>query len=253
MNDWIVPEWPAPRNVKALFTTRNGGAGSQPSPYASLNLGDHVGDDPLTVKQNRALLRRFLPGEPEWLKQVHGTISINIDEDDCTATCEGDAAFSRRPKNVCAVLVADCLPILLCDHAGSVVGVIHAGWRGLAEGIIERTILAIGPLDTPIMAWLGPAIGPDHFEVGEEVRQVFISRDKNATLAFVPSNPCHEGKWLADLFLLARQRLANVGVTEVYGGKYCTFSDPARFFSYRRDGLTGRMAGLIWLVQQDNT
>jgi YfiH family protein len=255
MNDWIVPEWPAPCNVKALFTTRNGGAGSppSPSPYASLNLGDHVGDDPLIVKQNRALLRRFLPGEPRWLKQVHGTTSVNLDGDDCTAPCDADAAFSRRPGNVCAVLVADCLPVLLCDHAGTLVGVIHAGWRGLAEGIIERTVSAIGALDTPIMAWLGPAIEPDHFEVGEEVRQAFIKHDKKAALAFLPHGLRSNGKWLADLFLLARQRLANAGVTEVYGGKYCTFSDPARFFSYRRDGATGRMAGLIWLVQQDNT
>ena len=128
MNDWIAPDWPAPSNVKALFTTRNGGISS--GPYTSLNLGDHVGDNPSTVKQNRALLRRILPGEPRWLKQVHGTTPVRIDGDDCTAPCNGDAAFSRCTGNVCAVLVADCLPVLLCDHAGTVVGVIHAGWRG---------------------------------------------------------------------------------------------------------------------------
>jgi len=244
MNDWITPNWPAPSNVKALFTTRNGGGSS--APYASLNLGDHVGDNPLTVKQNRALLRRFLPGEPGWLKQVHGTKSVDLDEHDCTSSCESDGAFSRRPGGICAVLVADCLPVLLCDRAGTVVAVIHAGWRGMAEGIIERTVSAIGTLNSPLMAWLGPAIGPDHFEVGEEVRKAFIERDEKSALAFISRN---NDKWLADLFLLARQRLTNAGVAEIYGGGECTFSDPARFFSYRRDGKTGRMAGLIWLEQ----
>lgn len=247
MNDWIIPDWPTPSNVKSLFTTRNGGGSS--APYASLNLGDHVGDEPLIVKQNRALLRRFLPGEPEWLQQVHGTKSVNLDEHDCTSPCEGDAAFSRCPGVICTVLVADCLPILLCDRAGAVVAVIHAGWRGMAEGIIERTVSAIGKLNTPLMAWLGPAIGPDHFEVGEEVRKTFIEHDETSALAFISRSPRNNGKWLADLFLLARQRLTNAGVAEIYGGGECTFSDPARFFSYRRDGKTGRMAGLIWLEQ----
>jgi YfiH family protein len=247
MNDWIIPDWPAPGNVKALFTTRNGGAGS--APYASLNLGDHVGDDPLTVKQNRALLRRFLPGEPEWLKQVHGIKPVDLDEHDCASPFEGDGAFSRRPGGICAVLVADCLPVLLCDRAGTVVAVIHAGWRGMSEGVIERTISAIGTLSSPLMAWLGPAIGPGHFEVGEEVRKAFIERDETSALAFISRGPDNHGKWLADLFLLARQRLTDAGVAEIYGGGECTFSDQARFFSYRRDGKTGRMAGLIWLEQ----
>lgn len=253
MNDWIIPGWPAPSNVKALFTTRRGGVSS--GPYTSLNLGDHVGDDPSTVKQNRALLRRTLPGEPRWLKQVHGTTAVRID-DDYTVPCSGDAAFSRRAGNVCAVLVADCLPVLLCDRGGTVVGVIHAGWRGLAEGVIERTVSEIGRIDqtgsegdtkTNIIAWLGPAIGPDHFEVGEEVRQAFVECDRNSSIAFMP-HQAHRGKWFADLFLLARQRLTNAGVAEIYGGGECTFSDPTRFFSYRRDGNTGRMAGLIWLT-----
>mgnify|MGYP006188921811 CR=1 FL=1 len=247
MNDWIIPDWPAPGNVKALFTTRNGGVGS--GPYASLNLGDHVGDDPLTVKQNRALLRRFLPAEPEWLKQVHGIKSVDLDEHDCASPLEGDAAFSRRPGGICAVLVADCLPVLLCDRAGTVVSVIHAGWRGMSEGVIEHTISAIGTLSSPLMAWLGPAIGPDHFEIGEEVRKAFIERDETSALAFISRGRDNHGKWLADLFLLARQRLTDAGVTEIYGGGECTFSDPSRFFSYRRDGKTGRMAGLIWLEQ----
>lgn len=248
MNDWIAPDWPAPGNVHALFTTRNGGMSS--GPYTSLNLGDHVGDDPSVVSQNRTLLRRVLPGEPRWLKQVHGTTPVRVDGDDCTSPCNGDAAFSRSAGNVCAVLVADCLPVLLCDHAGTMVGVIHAGWRGMVEGVIERTVSEIGrtgDIKTRIMAWLGPAIGPRHFEVGDEVRQAFVERDKESAVAFMPHH-AHSGKWSADLFLLARQRLTKAGVGDIYGGDECTFSNPARFFSYRRDGKTGRMAGLIWLT-----
>ena len=247
MNDLIIPDWPAPGNVKALFTTRNGGGSS--APYASLNLGDHVGDDPSAVKQNRTLLCRALPSEPRWLQQVHSTKPVSLDEHDCISPCEGDGAFSRHREVICAVLVADCLPVLLCDRAGTVVAAIHAGWRGMAEGIIEHTISAIGALDTPLMAWLGPAIGPDHFEVGAEVRQAFIEHDETSAPAFISGSPRNNGKWLADLFLLARRRLTEAGVAEIYGGGECTFSDPARFFSYRRDGTTGRMAGLIWLEQ----
>ena len=241
MNDWITPDWPAPRNVRALFTTRTGGMSS--GPYASLNLGDHVGDDPSSVKQNRALLRRILPGEPRWLKQVHGTTPVRVDDYDCAAG--SDAAFSQQPGTVCAVLTADCLPIFLCDSAGSTVGIVHAGWRGLAAGVIERTIAEMGGESSRIMAWLGPAIGPAHFEVGEEVRQAFIEHDEKSAPAFTARD---NGKWSADIFLLAQQRLTEAGVTEVYGGGVCTFSGPARFFSYRRDGSTGRMAGLIWLT-----
>ena len=246
MNDWITPDWPAPPNVKALFTTRDGGF-SKP-PYHSLNLGDHVGDDPVAVAQNRILLRELLPGDPKWLKQVHGAKAVRIDAEDCTSTCSGDAAFTRHPERVCAVLVADCLPILFCDSAGTLVGVVHAGWRGLSEGIIEQTVSAMGAGNASLMAWLGPAIGPEHFEVGEEVRQAFIQRNKDSALAFLPRPSSKDGKWLANLFLLARQQLRKAGVNEIHGGGECTFSDPARFFSYRRDGSTGRMAGLIWLV-----
>lgn len=246
MDDWLIPDWRAPHNVKALFTTRNGGVSS--APYASLNLGDHVGDDPQAVKQNRALLRRFLPDEAAWLEQVHGATPVSVDGDHYALPHDGDAAFSRRPGNVCAVLVADCLPVLLCDRAGTVVGVVHAGWRGMAEGVIEHTVSAMSGRDIHLMAWLGPAIGPNHFEVGEEVRDAFIEHDKQSTLAFLPKNSGNGGKWLADLFLLARQRLKKAGITEIYGGSECTFSDPSRFFSYRRDGATGRMAGLVWLT-----
>jgi len=243
LNDWIEPDWPAPQNVEALFTTRNGGTGS--GPYASLNLGDHVGDDPLTVEKNRALLRQSLPGEPRWLQQVHGVRPVSIDDHACAA-CEGDAAFSRHPGNVCVVLVADCLPILLCDRAGTVTGAVHAGWKGLAEGVIEQTLSRMAVESKCLMAWLGPAIGPDHFEVGGEVRQAFLRHDLDAALAFIP-HPYQDDKWFADLFVLAHQRLSKAGVCEIYGGGRCTYSDPTRFFSYRRDGVTGRMAGLIWL------
>jgi hypothetical protein len=163
------------------------------------------------------------------------------------APCTGDAAFSRSPGKVCAVLVADCLPILLCDQAGTMVGVIHAGWRGMAEGVIERTLSEIGVENMRMMAWLGPAIGPNHFEVGEEVRRAFMKDDPKAAMAFSP-HPRDDAKWFADLFILAWQRLAKAGIDQIYGGGQCTFSDSSRFFSYRRDGTTGRMAALIWLT-----
>ncbi|SFW33511.1 peptidoglycan editing factor PgeF [Nitrosovibrio sp. Nv17] len=247
MNDWIVPDWPAPANVRALFTTRNGGIGS--GPYASFNLGDHVGDDPGTVRHHRAQLRRMLPGEPAWLRQAHGTTAVDIDSRDPAAPCDGDAAFSRRAGGVCGVLVADCLPILLCSHAGTLVGAIHAGWRGLAGGIVEQTISDMrraDPSGAPIMAWLGPAIGPARFEVGEDVHLAFAAGDGRSASAF-RSHPTEGGKWLADIFLLARQRLARAGVTAIHGGGVCTFDNPDAFFSHRRDGRTGRMAALIWL------
>ncbi|MDP1558845.1 MAG: peptidoglycan editing factor PgeF [Nitrosomonas sp.] len=248
MHDWIIPDWPAPSNVKAIFTTRKGGVSSGPNDtYAALNLGDHVNDDPGNVAHNRTLLRPYLPEEPNWLKQVHGTLPVWMNDD--VPAPEGDAALSRHYRRVCAVMVADCLPVFLCDTEGTVVGIVHAGWRGLAAGIIEQSVAAIRDSNgnKKLMAWLGPAIGPNHFEVGEAVREVFISYDSQSDLAFVRPHDNTSDKWLADLFLLARQRLAAIGVTEIYGGGVCTFSDPARFFSYRRDGETGRMAALIWL------
>ncbi|NBQ67704.1 MAG: peptidoglycan editing factor PgeF [Nitrosomonadaceae bacterium] len=248
MNDWIIPDWPAPANVKALFTTRNGGVSrSENDVYASLNLGAHVNDDIAHVTRNRALLRRHLPNEPKWLKQVHGTSPVWIDHAEA-ATPEGDAVLSRKSGTVCAVMVADCLPVFLCDAAGTTVAIVHAGWRGLAGGIIEQSIAAMQVDQRKLMAWLGPAIGPDHFEVGKDVYDTFVQHDAQAAQAFAPRNSQHEKKWLADIFLLARQRLVSAGVTEIYGGGVCTYSDPARFFSYRRDGETGRMAALIWLA-----
>ena len=247
MIDWIIPEWPAPNNVRALFTTRNGGKSNGPKGiYATLNLGDHVNDRLINVAQNRSLLCNYLPAKPKWLKQVHGVLPVWVDNS--SMATEGDAAMSRRCGIVCAVLVADCLPIFLCDPAGTMVGVIHAGWRGLAGGIIEKTVMEMNIGHTRLMAWLGPAIGPNYFEVGEEVREAFIKHDKESKLAFAPHHEKKGDKWLANIFLLARQRLATVGITEIYGGEVCTYSNPKKFFSYRRDGETGRMAALIWLT-----
>lgn len=237
---WIVPGWPAPANVRALTTTRAGGVSV--GRYASLNLGDHVGDDPAAVAQNRAVLRASLPAEPLWLNQVHGIAVARVGE--ATGVPEADAAVAREPGAVCAVMTADCLPVLLCDRRGTVVGAAHAGWRGLAAGVIEATVAAMAIDPAGLMAWLGPAIGPQAFEVGDEVRETFMQHDPAAGQAFAPHG---EGKWLADIYLLARQRLAALGVTDVFGGDFCTFSDSARFYSYRRDGATGRMATLIWL------
>jgi YfiH family protein len=236
----IRPDWPAPPNVVALQTTRLGG--SSAAPYASLNLGDHVGDAPLVVARNRMALESLLPSEPVWLKQVHGTQVA----DTATAGClpEADACISSHAGSVCVVMTADCLPVLLCDEAGTVVAAAHAGWRGLCDGVIERTIAAMGAAPKNLLVWLGPAIGPQAFEVGNEVRAAFMAHDPQAAAAFQPGE---SGKWYADIWQLARQRLESAGVTRVYGGGLCTFSDPQRFFSYRRDGVTGRMGTFIYL------
>ncbi|MEN6586737.1 MAG: peptidoglycan editing factor PgeF [Sulfuricella sp.] len=242
--DWIVPDWPAPANVHALVTTRGGGASV--APYASLNLGDHVGDDPAAVAANRRMLQASLPAEPVWLKQVHGRGIAAANH--ATGVPEADGSVARKPGVVCAVLTADCLPVLLCDRAGTAVAAAHAGWRGLADGVVEAAVQAMAVEAGELLAWLGPAIGPRAFEVGGEVRQIFMEHDPAAELAFVPS--ANAGKWLADIYLLARQRLARIGVSAVYGGDYCTYSDAERFYSYRRDGVTGRMASLIWVDQE---
>ena len=239
---WISADWPAPPSVHAGCTTRQGGVSD--APYDSLNLGDHVGDVFDAVTKNRALLKqhRALPAEPVWLKQVHGNNVINAA---CThGVSEADASFSHDSGVVCTVMTADCLPILLCDKGGSVVAAVHAGWRGLADGVIDATLLHMGVSASKLMAWLGPAIGPSMFEVGNEVRERFISVDHNAAEAFIPSR---QGHWLADLYQLARQRLVEFGVRDIYGGHWCTYTDKSRFYSYRRDGVTGRMASLIWL------
>ncbi|TXF11719.1 peptidoglycan editing factor PgeF [Pelomicrobium methylotrophicum] len=249
----IFPEWPAPARVHSLVTTRVGGVSR--GPYASLNLGEHVGDDPRCVAENRRRLRRWLPAEPHWLRQVHGTTVALLDRAAAPSAAPGmkagdepqvaDAAVTRTAGVVCAVQVADCLPVLLCDRDGTVVGVAHAGWRGLAAGVIERTVAAMGTDPARLMAWLGPAIGPDSFEVGDDVREAFLRHEARAAFAFLPRD---NGKWLANLYLLARQRLEACGVRAVYAEQACTFSEPQRFYSYRRDRITGRMAALVWLA-----
>lgn len=241
VTDLIVPDWPAPRRVRALSTTRHGGCSG--GSYASFNLGDHVGDDADHVSANRRLLGRHVAAAPCWLRQVHGVRCVDADASE--SGVEADASFSRSGYRACAVLTADCLPLLFCDAAGSVVAAAHAGWRGLAAGVIEATIAAMRVPGAELMAWLGPAIGPRAFEVGEEVRQAFVADDAQAANAFVPHR---EGKWLCDLHALARARLAKLGVERIYGDSSCTFGDRERFFSYRRDGITGRMASVIWLA-----
>jgi len=237
---WIVPDWPAAPRVRALITTRAGGVSA--GKYASLNLGAEVGDDPEHVARNRAIVRACLPGEARWLKQVHGIRVIEAER--TNPGTEADGAVVRDPGVVCAVLTADCVPVLLCDRAGGVAGVAHAGWRGLAAGIVESIVRAMRAAPREILAYLGPGIGSRAYEVGEEIRRVFVDRDPGAAEAFAPR---HSGKYLADLYGLARRRLAAAGVAEVYGGGFCTASEE-RFFSYRRDGTaTGRMASLIWL------
>lgn len=238
--DWIVPDWPVPRRVRALITTRNGGVSS--GPYASMNLGLRVDDDASSVAANRRALRQFLPAEPSWLNQVHGTKVV--DAADISTPVEADASIAASPGCVSAIMVADCLPVLFAHRSGSAVAAAHAGWRGLAAGVIENTVRALDTDPKDLLAYLGPAIGPAAFEVGAEVRNAFIAVDPAAASAF---RACKPDKWLADLFELARQRLASAGVTRVYGGGHCTYSDPARFFSHRRDKVSGRMAALIWI------
>lgn len=238
----LQPDWPAPHGVRAAMTTRTGGVSR--GPYASFNLAAHVGDDESAVRTNRRHLRTALdlPSEPAWLEQVHGIAVADLPG----ASMEpADAAVTHVPGVVCAVLVADCLPVILASRAGDRVGVAHAGWRGLAAGVIEATVAALDCEPAELMAWLGPAIGPSAFEVGGEVREAFLARDAGAAAEFKPG---HEGRWLADLPALARRRLAAAGVADVYGGDLCTYAEPARFYSYRRDGATGRMAALAWLA-----
>jgi polyphenol oxidase len=237
--EFIIPDWPAPANVKALQTTRVGGVSS--GKYASLNLGDHVKDNPQHVAYNRQLLSPFVPSEPVWLQQVHGIRVIDASIASCIESA--DASFSQRKDVVCVTMTADCLPVLLCDKAGTAVAAIHAGWRSLCDGVIEETVGAMPIESSQLMAWLGPAIGPDAFEVGGEVREQFIAQDAQAEAAFRP----HAAKWLGDLYAIAKQRLHRLGIQQIYGGGRCTYNEPDTFFSFRRDSDTGRMGTLIWL------
>nr|WP_315493366.1 peptidoglycan editing factor PgeF [uncultured Rhodoferax sp.] len=258
---WMVPDWPAPLGVKALFTTRSGGRSR--SPYDSLNLGTHVGDDVADVRANRAVLQRALGVRPVFLEQVHG-IQVQVLAADTPDGTQADACLSTQPGVACTIMVADCLPILLCDTGGTWVAAAHAGWRGLAGqggvGVVESTLAevyasnrALATVDIAqaapeTIAWVGPCIGPTAFEVGDEVRQAFVDVASEASACFVPAGP---GKWLANLPALARQRLQAAGIHAIYGNDgstpWCTVSNPSRFFSHRRDRVSGRLAACIWL------
>lgn len=243
MSDIILPDWPAPANVQAFTTTRNGPGVSQ-LPYYRFNLGARCGDDPAAVTRNRAALRTQygLPGEPLWLHQVHG-IDVARDDDGRDEPM-ADAAVTDRTGSVLAVLTADCLPVLFCNTAGTEVAAAHAGWRGLAAGVLEETVAALRSPATELMAWLGPAAGAARYEIGEEVRQALLRHDAGIEAAFSLTRPGH---YLIDMPAIARRRLAAVGVSRVYGGGLCTLAD-IRFYSHRREQRTGRMASLIWLA-----
>lgn len=238
-HDWLTPQWPAPARVKSCVTTRAGGVSA--GPFASLNLGNHVGDDPVAVAKNRQRLVSLLGCRPAWLSQVHGVAVAEASPD---LLVEADASWSASPGVACAIMTADCLPALFCDRAGTRVAAAHAGWRGLAAGVLEATLDALALPADQVLVWLGPAIGAQAFEVGAEVCEAFIAQHAEAAEAFSPSH--NSGKFMADIYQLARTRLAARGVTAVYGGDFCTYNDP-RFYSYRRSAQTGRFASLIWL------
>ncbi|ELX8381217.1 purine nucleoside phosphorylase YfiH [Providencia vermicola] len=242
MNSLIFPDWPQPKKVSCCSTTRIGGVSS--SPFDSLNLGDHVGDEPMAVSENRYRLQALagLPQQPLWLEQVHGTKVLCLDGSDIENK-QADAVYTHQTGVVCAIMTADCLPVLFCSQDGQEVAAAHAGWRGLCDGVLENTVAQFSCPKNQIMAWLGPAIGPSKFEVGPEVRDAFIKQSTELAAGFA----IHGDKFLADIYLLARKKLQAVGVTSIYGGEFCTVSDKNRFYSYRREGKTGRMASLIWV------
>ncbi|MGZ8200946.1 MAG: peptidoglycan editing factor PgeF [Methylosarcina sp.] len=237
--DLIIPDWPAPENIKSAVTLRTGGVSE--GPYESLNMALHVGDDSERVRQNRQIVNILLklPSEPIWLEQVHGNRVVRARHD--LSAPQFDASFTEEAGMVCAVMTADCLPLLMCAADGSQVAAVHAGWRGFLAGVIGNTVAAFG--EREVMAWLGPAIGPECFEVGSEVRDAFLLKSKSSTAAFKAGK---NGKWLANIYQLARNELAEFGITRVYGGNFCTVTEADRFFSYRRESVTGRMATLIW-------
>lgn len=240
--DWIAPDWPAPARVRAISTTRSGGVSL--GAWCGLNLGNHVQDQPAHVAANRQRLTASVGYPLRWLQQVHGCAVVDAHQ--TAGDYPADASFALQAGVACAVMTADCLPVLLARTDGSAVAAAHAGWRGLHGGVLERSVAALAPNGETVLAWLGPAIGPTAFEVGDDVRSAFIAADATATCAFNPG--LTTGKWWADLYLLARQRLQGAGVSAIYGGEHCTASDARRFYSYRRDGQTGRMASVIWLV-----
>lgn len=236
---WLIPDWPAPAGVKSCVTTRAGGVSL--APFDSFNLGDHVDDDSQAVSSNRLALTSRLGIQPAWLRQVHG---VSVVKATPTEVMEADASWTSTPGIACTIMTADCLPALFCNRAGDRVAAAHAGWRGLAAGVLEAAVSSFSNDPADVMVWLGPAIGPDAFEVGPEVREAFISTHPSTVDAFVPS--VNHGKFMANIYQLARLRLAAYGVTSVYGGGFSTYNDP-RFYSYRRSARTGRFASLIWI------
>ena len=236
---WILPDWPAPASVHAFITTREGGVSA--GAHAGMNLGMRSGDTREAVSENRRRLRELLPGEPLWLHQVHG--SAVVETQTAAVETEADASIARHPRQVCAIMVADCLPVLFASDDGRVVAAAHAGWRGLAGGVLENTVAAMSIAPARLHAYIGPGIGPAAFEVGEDVRTAFCRDNPEHEAAFTPQRA---GKWLCNLPAIARSRLQRAGLNSVHGGSDCTWSDPARFYSYRREGVTGRMAALIW-------
>jgi YfiH family protein len=245
--DWIVPRLADNADVRALVTTRAGGVST--GEFATMNLARHSGDDANAVAENRRRLQAFLPSAPVWLDQVHGT-SVAVVDDASGVRPVADAAVTRTPGVVIAVQTADCLPVLFADRNGSAVGIAHAGWRGLAAGVLEATLAALRDLgvhSNDVDAWIGPGIGPRAFEVGADVHAAFCASDGAASAAFVALRP---GKWTADLAALARNRLAAAGVATITGGGFCTYDEPDRFYSYRRAKLSGRMASLVWLERE---
>jgi polyphenol oxidase len=244
MSIGLLPvEWSAPPQIRAAFTLRTGGVSA--APWDSLNLGAHVGDAAEAVSENRRRLAAALalPAEPLWLQQVHGVQVLDADAPDVASGAPADAAVTRAAGRVLAILVADCLPVLLCSLDGTVIGAAHAGWRGLAAGVLEACIAAMGVPADQLCAWLGPAIGPQHFEVGDEVREVFTAGHPAAAAAFTANE---RKRWQCDLLWLARRRLQDAGVARIAGAGLCTYAEAARCYSYRRNGRTGRMAALLW-------
>jgi YfiH family protein len=240
--DWLVPDWDVAPRVRAFVTTRAGGVSR--GEFGSMNLGSRGGDEAANVERNRGIVRQHLPASPRWMAQVHGTDVADLDRLDESQVPKADAAVTSRPGHVAVVLTADCMPLLLSDEAGTRVALAHAGWRGMAAGVIESTVQAMDVAPRKLRAWMGPTIGPQAFEVGPEVHEAFLKTDPSADEAFHPHKP---GKYLADLYALARRRLTAAGVARVHGGGFCTYTDAERFFSYRRVPASGRMGAFIWI------
>lgn len=255
VENYLLADWPAPRGIHALVTTRIGGVSK--SPYETFNLAQHVGDDASLVQQNRQRLQSILEAyssksieEPVWISQVHGTEVLNLDLISNSAAkqnnVEADAVYSSVAAQPCLVQTADCLPVLFCDDSGQEIAAAHAGWRGLAAGILEDTLARFSASPSKILAWMGPAIGPERFEVGIDVYESFVAANQSYAAAFQPVSGSEQQKWLADLYKLARWQLEKLGITRIYGGDFCTYQQSELFYSYRRDGATGRMASVIW-------